>query len=46
MVRIQGGGYSGFQVTGMINGFFRVQDFQFKDFLGWKINGKYFLGVA
>ena len=31
------GGYSGFQVTGMIEGFFWVWNFRFRNFLGTKI---------
>lgn len=34
--------YSGFQVTGMIEGFFWVCNFWYRDFLGWKNFGKYF----
>ena len=30
------GGYSGFQVTGMIEGFFGVSNFRFRDFLGYE----------
>ena len=30
-----GRGYSGFQVTGMIEGFFWVSNYRFRDFLGW-----------
>ena len=47
-VRIWGRGVnSGFQVTGMIKGFVRVQDLRFKDFLGRKIlASEYFLWVA
>ena len=38
------GGYSGFQVTGMIEGFSWVLNFRFRDFLGQEIFGKYFWG--
>ena len=31
------GGYLGFEVTGLIEGFFGVQNFRFRDFLGTKI---------
>ena len=42
--REEGGKYSGFQVTGMIKGFFWVWNFRFLDFFWvWKF-GKYFLG--
>ena len=39
-----GGGYSGFQVTGMIKGFFGVSNFRFWDFFGQENFGKFFFG--
>ena len=39
-----GGGYSGFQVTGMIEGFFGVLNFRFQDFFGYENLASIFLG--
>ena len=39
-----GGGYSGFQVTGMIEGFFWVWNFRFRDFFGYENLASIFLG--
>ena len=39
-----GGGYSGFQVTGMIKGFFWVWNFWFRDFFGYENLASIFLG--
>ena len=39
-----GGGYSGFQVTGMIEGFLGGRIFRFLEFFGLENFGKYFLG--
>ena len=39
-----GGGYSGFQVTGMIEGFFWVLNFRFQDFFGYENLASIFLG--
>ena len=38
------GGYSGFQVTGMIEGFFWVLNFRFQDFFGYENLASIFLG--
>ena len=38
------GGYSGFQVTGMIEGFFWVWNFRFRDFFGFENLASIFLG--
>ena len=38
------GGYSGFQVTGMIEGFFWVWKFRFRDFFGYENLASIFLG--
>ena len=38
-----GGGYSGFQVTGMIEGFFWVWKFRFRDFFGYENLASIFL---
>ena len=38
------GGYSGFQVTGMIEGFFGVWNFRFRDFFGYENLASIFLG--
>ena len=38
------GGYSGFQVTGMIEGFFWVWNFRFRDFFGYEKLASIFLG--
>ena len=40
----RGGGYSGFQVTGMIEGFFGVLNFRFQDFFGYENLASIFLG--
>ena len=39
-----GGGYTGFQVTGMIEGFFWVWRFRFRDFFGYENLASIFLG--
>ena len=39
-----GGGYSGFQMTGMIEGFFWVRNFRFQDFFGKEDLARIFMG--
>ena len=45
VLQTRGGGYSGFQVTGMIEGFFWVWKFRFRDFFGYENLASIFLGL-